>query len=471
MENNLKTENTKERNSFTGSLGFVLAAAGSAVGLGNIWRFPYCAAKDGGGLFLLVYLVFALTFGFALLITEVALGRKTQQGPLTAYREVKANWKWLGIFSFVVPFLIYPYYCVIGGWVIKYMFTYIIGKGSMAIQDGFFTSFISGSWQPILFTFLFAGACFYIVYKGVEDGIEKFSKILMPVLAVIVIFISFYALFLKFTDADGVTRTGLQGAKIYIVPNFKGLTLRGFLHICLDAIGQLFYSLSIAMGIMIAYGSYMKKEVNLEKSVNQIIAFDTGIALLAGLMIIPTVYVFSGVDGLKTAGPSLIFVALPKIFASLGIFGYILGALFFVMVLFAALTSAVSILEAITASYIDKYGWSRKKSVLILGAATFVVSVIVCLGYNVWAFDLKLPNGSVGQILDVLDYASNNVLMPLIGILTCILIGWVCKPQIMIDEITLNGEPFKRRGLYKVMIRFVAPVLLFVILLTGLGIL
>ena len=183
------------------------------------------------------------------------------------------------------------------------------------------------------------------------------------------------------------------------------------------------------MGIMIAYGSYMKKDVNLEKSVNQIIAFDTGIAFLAGLMIIPTVFVFSDVDGLKTAGTSLIFVALPKIFNSLGIFGYILGALFFVMVLFAAITSAVSILEAITASYIDKYGWSRKKSVLILGAATFVVSIIVCLGFNVWAFNLKLPNGSVGQILDVLDYGANNVLMPLIGILTCILIGWVCKPQ------------------------------------------
>ena len=225
------------------------------------------------------------------------------------------------------------------------------------------------------------------------------------------------------------------------------------------------------MGIMIAYGSYMKKDVNLEKSVNQIIAFDTGIALLAGLMIIPTVFVFSGEEGLKTAGASLIFVALPKIFASLGIFGYILGALFFVMVLFAALTSAVSILEAITASYIDKYGWSRKKSVIILGAITFVVSVIVCLGYNVLAFDLKLPNGSTGTILDLLDYASNNLLMPLIGILTCILIGWVCKPQTIIDEITLNGEKFGRRGLYKVMIKFVAPILLFVILLTGLGIL
>ncbi|MCR4734950.1 MAG: sodium-dependent transporter [Treponema sp.] len=463
-------ENGKiERNSFTGSIGFVLAAAGSAVGLGNIWRFPYCAAKDGGGLFLLIYLIFALTFGFALLITEVAMGRKTLQGPLTAYKFLNKKWRWLGIFSFVVPFIIYPYYCVIGGWVIKYMVTYISGRGAVAVQDGFFDSFISGNWQPLLFTFIFAGACFYIVYKGVEDGIEKFSKILMPILAVILIFIAIYSLFLKYTDAEGVTRTGLQGAKIYLVPSFKGITVKGFMRICLDAIGQLFYSLSIAMGIMITYGSYMKKEVKLEKSVNQIIAFDTGIALLAGLMIIPTVFVFSGMEGLNSAGPSLIFVALPKIFNSLGIFGHILGALFFIMVLFAAITSAVSILEAITSSLIDKFGWSRKKSVLIMSGATFIVSLIVCFGYNIFYFSITLPTGSKGLILDILDYASMNVLMPIIGIFTCVLVGWVCKPKTIIDEITFNGEKFGRAGLYSIMIKFIAPILLFVILLTGLG--
>lgn len=461
---------SKERNSFTGSLGFVLAAAGSAVGLGNIWRFPYCAAKDGGGLYLFIYLIFALTFGFTLLVTEVALGRKTKQGPLTAYTIINPKWRWLGILSFGVPFIIYPYYCVIGGWVMKYMVTYIIGRGNVAVQDGFFGAFITGNWQPIVYTLLFSGACFYIVYKGVEDGIEKYSKILMPVLAIIVVFISIYALFLKATDASGVTRTGLQGAKIYIIPDFSGLTVKGILRICLDAIGQLFYSLSIAMGIMIAYGSYMKKNVDLKKSVNQIIAFDTGIAVLAGLMIIPTVFVFSGTEGLKAAGPSLIFIALPKIFNSLGLFGHILGALFFVMVLFAALTSAVSILEAITASLIDKYGWSRKKSVIIMSVATFAVSLVVCLGYNIWYFELTLPNGAVGQILDVLDYLSNNILMPLIGILTCILIGWICKPLTVIDEMTLNGEKFGRKPLYIAMIKFVAPVLLFIILLTGLGI-
>lgn len=459
----METEN-KQRNSFTGSIGFVLAAAGSAVGLGNIWRFPYLAAKDGGGLFLVVYLALALTFGFALLITEIAIGRKTQESPLTAYKKINPKWGFLGIFSFVVPFIIYPYYCVIGGWVIKYMFTYLAFQGQVAVADGFFTGFIAAQWQPIFYCVLFAALCFVIVYKGVEHGIEKYSKILMPVLVIIVVFISIYVLFIK-----GPHGTGLQGAKIYFVPNFKGLTLKKFLTVCLDAMGQLFYSLSIAMGIMIAYGSYMKKDVNLVKSVNQIEIFDTGIAMLAGLMIIPAVFAFSGVEGMS-AGAGLMFIALPKVFNSLGQFGDFIGLIFFVMVLFAALTSAVSILEAIVSSMMDKFGWSRKKSTLVMAAATFVVSLVVCLGYNVWDFDLTLPNGSVGKILDILDYASNNILMPIVGLLTCILIGWVAKPKTTIDEITINGEKFGRKGLYVVMVKFVAPILLIVILLTGFGV-
>ena len=469
MENETAVQ-AKPRNSFTGSLGFVLAAAGSAVGLGNIWRFPYLAAKDGGGLFLVVYLALALTFGFALLITEIAIGRKTQESPLTAYKKINPKWGFLGIFSFVVPFIIYPYYCVIGGWVIKYMATYLAFQGQAAVQDGFFGGFITAQWQPIFFTILFALLCFVIVYKGVEQGIEKYSKVLMPILAIIVVFIAIYALFIKYTDPEtGITRTGLQGAAIYFIPDFHGLTIKKFLTVCLDAMGQLFYSLSIAMGIMVAYGSYMKKDVNLGKSVNQIEIFDTGIAMLAGLMIIPAVFAFSGREGMS-AGPGLVFVALPKVFESLGKFGEFLGLIFFVMLLFAALTSAVSLLEAITSSMMDKFKWDRKKSTLVMAGASAVVSLIVCLGYNIFYFDLKLPNGSVGQILDILDYASNNILMPLVGILTCILIGWIAKPQTTIDEITLNGEKFGRKTLYVIMIKFVAPILLFVILLTGIGI-
>ncbi len=459
----------KKRNTFSNSIGFVLAAAGSAVGLGNIWRFPYLAAKNGGGLFILIYIIFALTFGFTLLVSEVAIGRKTQESPLTAYKKINSKWGFLGIFSYVVPFIIYPYYCVIGGWVIKYMVTFITFQGKTAVDGAFFGGFITGSWQPIVFTLIFAACCFVIVYKGVEKGIEKISRILMPILAVLVIFISIYSIFLKHTDAEGVTRTGLQGWAIYFKPSFEGITLGKFLKICLEAIGQLFYSLSIAMGIMVAYGSYMKKEENLVKSVNKIEIFDTGIALLAGLMIIPAVFVFVGPSGLEKAGPGLIFNILPVVFDSMGVFGQIIGIIFFITVFFAALTSAVSILEAITSSMIDKFGWSRKKATLVMAAAGFIVSIIVCLGYNVLAFSVTFATVNGGQILDILDYVSNNLLMPIIGILTCVLIGWVAKPKYVIDEVKLNGEKFGREKLYVVMIKFITPVLLLFLLLSSFG--
>lgn len=457
----------KEKGTFTSSLGFILAAAGSAVGLGNIWRFPYLAAKDGGGLFLVVYLVFALTFGFTLLISEISIGRKTKESPLTAYKKLNGKWGFLGIFSFVVPFIIYPYYCVIGGWVVKYLASYFAFEGHIAAGNTFFGAFTGNIWQPIFYLFLFSIFCFIIVYKGVENGIEKYSKILMPALVILIVFIAVYGLFLSYTDpATGETRTALQGAAIYFIPSFKGVTFSKFLHICLDAISQLFYSLSIAMGIMIAYGSYMKDDVNLGGSVNKIEIFDTGIAILAGLVIVPATYVFQGLDGMK-GGASLMFIAIPKVFESLGGFGVVLGLVFFVMVLFAALTSAVSILEAIVSSCMDKYGWNRKKATLIMAGAGFVLGVIVCLGYNVLSFNATFANVENGQILDIFDWVSNSFLMPVVALLTCILIGWVLKPKTIIDEITKNGESFGRKGLYVVMVRYVAPVLLLVLLLAG----
>lgn len=458
----------KKRNSFTGSIGFVLAAAGSAVGLGNIWRFPTLAAKNGGGLFLLVYIILAITFGFTLLTTEVAIGRKTQQSPLTAYKKINKNFGFIGYFAYIVPFIIYPYYCVIGGWVIKYMSTYLAFQGEAAVANSFFGGFISHQWQPILYTVIFTALCFVIVYKGVEHGIEKYSKILMPVLAVLVLFIAIYSIFLKTTD--GVeTRTGVEGLAIYFIPNFKGLTFSKFLKVCLDAMGQLFYSLSIAMGIMVAYGSYIKKDVDLGKSINQIEIFDTIIAILAGMMIIPAVHVFVPSD-MGNAGPGLIFVTLPKVFESMGGFGEFFGLIFFVMVLFAAITSGVSILEALVASLMDRLKWSRKKATIVMALITLVVSVIVCLGYNVFYFEASFATVNKGQILDILDFVSNNLLMPIVAILTCILIGWVAGPKTVIDEVTLNGEKFGRKWLYIVMIKYIAPVLLTILLLNSCGI-
>ena len=457
----------KTRNSFSGSLGFVLAAAGSAVGLGNIWRFPYLAARDGGGLFLLIYIVLAISFGFTLLITEVAIGRRSQQGPLTAYKYFDKRWAWLGWLSFIVPYIIYPYYCVIGGWVVKYFCTYMTANGSVdAAENSFFSTFITSQWQPLAFTAVFSVLCFYIVYRGVEKGIEKYSRIIMPALVVMVVFICCYSMFISHTDSNGVTRTGLEGAVVYFLPNFDGLTLRRFLTIVFDATGQLFYSLSIAMGIMITYGSYMKRSVNLGQAIDRIEIFDTLIALLAGLMIIPVVYVFMGTEGMK-AGPGLMFIALPKVFDNLGFFGTILGSVFFLMVLFAALTSAVSILEAIVTSVKDRFGWSRKKSVIIMACTGFVWSVIVCLGYNVLYFEYTLPNGVVGQILDIFDYVSNNVLMPILAICTCLLIGWVTGPKLLIGEMRMNGYHFRRKTMYIVMLKYVVPIMLSILLLTA----
>ena len=467
-------EKNESRGSFTGSLGFVLAAAGSAVGLGNIWRFPYLAAKDGGGIFLLCYLILALTFGFTLLITEIAIGRKTGKSPLSAYTQLHPKMGWIGVAASIIPVLILPYYSAIGGWVLKYLAVYLSGDGAAAVADNYFTGFITAQWSPIVWFLIFLGATLFVVYKGVDKGIEKLSRILMPLLLVLILGIAIFSLTLKFNDGT-VTRTGLQGLKAYVVPNFEGMTLKQFLVVLTDAIGQLFYSISVAMGIMITYGSYVKKQTDINKSVNQIELFDTIVAFMAGMMIIPAVYTFMGREGMSASGPALMFVALPKVFGEMGtVIGTCVGILFFLTVAFAALTSSVSIMEAIVSCAMDKFGWSRKKSVFMSTALAAVMGTVVCLGYNALYFEAVLPNTPAGknaQILDVLDYISNYVLMPVVSIATCIYIGWVLKPQTVIEEVKRNGEPFGRERLYVVMVKFVTPMMLLLLLLQALGIL
>ena len=464
-------EKETKRNSFKGSLGFVLAAAGSAVGLGNIWRFPYLAAKDGGGLFLAMYIILALTFGFALLTTEIAIGRKTKQSPLTAYGKIKKNWKWLGIVACLVPIIILPYYCAIGGWVIKYFIMYLTGNGADTAQEGYFTSFITADFEPIILLVVFLLATSFVIFRGVNKGIENLSKVLMPILIFLVVVIAVFSLTLNHTDASGVTRTGLQGLKVYLVPDLSSITLKSFFTTLLDAMGQLFFSLSVAMGIMIAYGSYVPDEDNLGKSINQIEIFDTVVAFLAGVMIIPAVFTFSGTEGLQASGPGLMFISLPNVFAQMGWFGNIVGCLFFAMVLFAALTSSVSVMEAIISSLMDQFNWSRKKAVLIETAIALIAGTIVCLGYNKLYFEATLPNGSTAQILDIMDYISNNILMPIVAIGTCILIGWIAKPKTVIEEVEKNGTKMGRKLLYTVMIKFIAPVMLIVLFLKSVGVL
>lgn len=460
----------EKRSGFSSSIGFILSAAGSAVGVGNIWRFPYLAAKDGGGLFIVIYLLLVLTFGFTLLTTDIAIGRRTQQNALKAFGSIRSGWGFLGKLTFLVPAFIMTYYSVIGGWVTKYIAVYATNKGTSAAQDGYFTDFITSKAAPVVFMLVFLAVTAFIVYCGVEKGIEKFSKIIMPGLIIMIIGISLFSLTLHYTDANGVTRTGLEGAVVYLVPNLEGLTVSRFLKILLDAMSQLFFSLSVSMGIMITYGSYVKKDVNLSASISQIEFFDTGVALLAGLMIIPAVYVFSGTEGMAS-GPSLMFVSLPKVFDSMGKAGTIIGFIFFIMVAFAALTSCVSIMETLVANCMELFHTTRQRTSITIGILSAAAAFIICLGYNLLYFELPLPNGQTAHMLDMMEYISNSFLMPFISLLTCIFVGWIIKPQWIVDEMESSGHAFRRKKLYIIMIRYITPVMMAVLFLQSTGLL
>lgn len=457
----------KKKSNFSGSLGFVLSAAGSAVGVGNIWRFPYLAAKDGGGVFLIVYLVLILTFGFTLLTTDVAIGRRTKQNALHAFGAMNKKWNFLGFMTFLVPAFIMTYYSVIGGWITKYLVVYLTNQGKAAAADGYFTGFITSPVAPIVFMLVFLSLTAFIVYRGVEKGIEKFSRIIMPGLFIMIIGIAFFSLTLRFKDGENL-RTGLQGFLVYIKPDFTGMTPQRFLGILLDAMSQLFFSLSVSMGIMITYGSYVKKDVNLNKSLSQIEFFDTLVAFLAGLMIIPAVYVFFGTEGMAS-GPSLMFVSLPRVFEAMGWIGTPIGLIFFVMVLFAALTSCVSVMETLVANCMEFFHTTRQKMSLIIGVLSAVAAIIICLGYTVFYMELPLPNGQSAQLLDLMDYISNSFLMPLISFLTCILVGWIVKPKWICEEMEASGHPFRRKRLYAFMIRYVAPLIMAILFLQSTG--
>lgn len=439
----------KKRSSFSGKIGFILAAAGSAVGLGNLWRFPYLAAKYGGGIFLLVYLILAVTFGFTLMIAEVAIGRKTGLSAIGAFRKLNRKYTFIGYLASLVPIIILPYYSVIGGWVVKYFSAFISGQSDLAAQDNYFESFIGKTGEPVLCLVIFILITAVVVFLGVEKGIEKVSKILMPVLAVLTVGIAIYS----------ITIPGaVDGLIYYVKPNLSQFSITTVV----AAMGQLFYSMSLAMGIMITYGSYMKKEVNLEQSVTQIEIFDTGIAFFAGMMIVPAVFVFNGGDGAAiNAGPGLMFITLPKVFASMP-FGSIIGTLFFVLVLFAALTSAISLMETIVSIVQDKLHWSRQLSTVIITLFSVAVALPSSLGFGKWSG--VQPLGM--SFLDFFDFISNSVLMPVVALLTCIFVGYVLKPKAVIEEVTLNST-FKREKLFVITIKYIAPVCIIIILVSS----
>ncbi len=435
----------QQRSNFSSKIGFVLAAAGSAVGLGNIWRFPYLAAKYGGGTFLLVYLILAVTFGFTLMTAEIAIGRKTGLSAIEAFKKLDKRFGFLGILASAVPILIFPYYSVIGGWVIKYFFTFITGGVKAAAGDTYFTDFIASPMEPIGWFALFIILTAVIVLLGVQKGIENVSKFMMPVLVLLTVIIAGYGL-----TVDGA----MEGVVYYLKPNMEDFSAKTIL----AAMGQMFYSMSLAMGIMVTYGSYMKKDNNLEASVRQIEIFDTAIAFLAGLMVIPAVFAFSGKENLS-AGPGLMFMTLPKVFNSMPM-GGIIGTIFFVLVFFAALTSSISLMETIVSIIRDKTGWNRRPTCILVTVGALIMGIPSSLGFGIWSHIAPLGM----SILDAFDFISNSVMMPIVAFFTCVLVGFIIGPKVISDEVKETDGKFKSEKLFTVMIKWICPIFLMLIL-------
>lgn len=447
----METQNEK-RSTFSGKLGFVLSAAGASVGLGNIWRFPYLAAKYGGGIFLLVYVILALTFGYTMIMAETTLGRMTKKSPVGAFHAYGKK-KWMtfgGWINAIVPLLIVPYYSVIGGWVIKYLVGYATGNGKNLASDGYFSSFISNGPSAEFYFIIFSLLTVLIIYAGVQNGVERVSTVMMPVLVVLSIAIAIYS----------ITRPGaMEGVKYFLIPNFDNFSWMTVV----SAMGQMFYSLSIAMGILVTFGSYMKKDISIEDSTRNVEIFDTGIAIMAGLMIIPAVFAFSGGDAASlNAGPSLMFITIPKVFESMGM-GTFVGIMFFLLVLCAALTSSIALTESAVSTFQDELGWGRKKATLIVGGIMIVLGSLSSLGYGPLA-GIKI----IGmQFLDFFDFITNSVMMPIAAITTCILVSKVVGIEKIEEEVELEGATFKRKKIFRFMIKYLCPFFAVIILISS----
>ena len=449
---NIIMKEQKKRSSFSGKLGFVLSAAGASVGLGNIWRFPYLAAKYGGGIFLLIYILLALTFGYTMIVAETSLGRMTKKSPVGAFEAFgKTRWRSAGGWiNAIIPILIVPYYSVIGGWVIKYLAEYLLGHGEMLAADGYFSAFIADGASSELCFCIFALFTLAIIFAGVRNGIERVSRIMMPVLVVLSVIIAAYS----------VTREGaLAGVAYFLIPNpenFSWMTV-------VTAMGQMFYSLSIAMGILITFGSYMKKDVSIEGSTRNVEIFDTAIAIMAGLMIIPAVFAFSkGDPKALQAGPALMFITIPKVFASMG-FGTAAGILFFLLVLFAAVTSSIALTESAVSTFEDELGWSRKKSTVLIAVIMIALGSLSSLGYG--------PLSSVRimgmQFLDFFDFLTNSVMMPIAAIAICLFVSRAAGIQAIEAEMCCAGGTFRRKKIFCVMIQYICPVFAAIILVSS----
>ena len=438
-----------KRSTFSGKIGFVLSAAGASVGLGNIWRFPYLAAKYGGGIFLLIYIILALTFGYSMIIAETSIGRMTKRSPVGAFQSFgKSGWLSAGGWiNAIIPILIVPYYSVIGGWVIKYLVEYICGNAHQVAEDGYFSAFISNGVSTELCFLVFALITLVIIYAGVRNGIERVSKFMMPILVVLSVIIAAYS----------VTRPGaIEGVKYFLVPNvdnFSWMTV-------VSAMGQMFYSLSIAMGILITFGSYMKKDISIEDSTQNVEIFDTAIAIMAGLMIIPAVFAFSGGDpDTLQAGPALMFITIPKVFENMGL-GTLVGVMFFILVLFAALTSSIALTESAVSTFEDELKWSRKKSTVLIGVIVIALGSLSSLGYGPLAGVTIIGM----QFLDFFDFLTNSVMMPIAAITICLLVSRVIGVNGIEEEVMHGENKFRRKAIFNFMIKYLCPIFAAIIL-------
>ncbi len=437
-----------QRASWGSSFGFIMAAAGSAVGLGNLWKFPYLAGQHGGGIFVFTYLLIIVLIGFTMMLGEMVIGRRTKLDAFSSFNKLRPGWGWIGGVGIAASFLILSFYSVVGGWVLKYIVASAIGS-IPADSGGYFGAFISAPVEPLVYHAIFMIATVLIVVRGISGGIEKASKFLMPALIVLLILVVLRS----------VTLPGAgEGLRYYLFPDFSKFSIG----VVVAAIGQVFFSLSLGMGIILTYGSYLSKEENLEKDAIIIPSIDTLVALLAGFAILPAVFAFGLEPG---QGPGLLFGTLPQVFASMPL-GTLFAVMFFVLVLFAALTSSISLLETSVTFAIDRLNWSRSKAVAILSTLMFIIGIFASLS-------MGLLDGIVVPIInmnifDALDWITSYVMLPIGGIMTSLFIGWIWNIDEAVEEVKIGSDQFKLEGLWRFLIRYFAPISISVVMISNL---
>ena len=440
-------EQTGKRGGFGGKFAAILAAAGSAIGLGNIWRFPYITSENGGGAFILIYLGCILFLGLPLLVAEFAVGHNSKSNPIDAYSKIRKGWGWLGALGIISVFLIMGYYFVIAGWTLNY--TVASATDSIGTDfGGFFSSFTTATWKPLIFTYIFILINHFIIVGGVQGGIEKASKVMMPLLFAILIVLAVYSVWMP------AGREALAGV---FTPDFSKVTGKTFL----DAMGQAFFTLSVGMGAMLIYGSYFKDGSKIAGTAISVVSLDTIVAIIAAIIIFSANPV--NADGEMASGPSLAFEAMPKVFSTMPM-GNVWATLFFLLLGLAALSSTISMHEAVTSYFVEKRGMSRNKGAVVVTIGTLLLATVASLSLGDWS-GYKVAGMN---IFDLLDNFTAIVMLPLLGILTAIFVGWIWKKEYMKAELTAQGGiDRKTYPIIRFLLRYVCPILVSVVFVFG----